>query len=119
MFIWYICLTCFPQITVKLTSVRSLCASLERFPLMMLLNVPVYSPTLPTDEDYSANHVPLYFDKRRNCTVCYQLSKLQSKCHFTCKSSLCKGFYFCLNSTRNCFKQWHGPEFNGKRGKPH
>ena len=117
MFIWYICLTCFPpdysQIDFREELVRQLG---EISPDDA---VPVYSPTLPTDEDYSTNHAPLYFDKRRNCTVCYQLSKLQSKCHFTCKSSHCKGFYFCLNSTRNCFNRWHGPEFNGKRGKPH
>ncbi|EEC12897.1 hypothetical protein IscW_ISCW020037 [Ixodes scapularis] len=49
-------------------------------------------------------HKPQRMEKRRNCKMCYDDSKVEHKTKVFC--STCD-LYLCFTTSRNCFAQWH------------
>ena len=80
--------------------------------LEMYDNPPVYKATSNVKPSaFETEHLVMFSDVKRNCKVCYKLTKTVLKVHSYCTAPQCKVYLHCTKD-KNCFKIWHSKEFH-------
>jgi len=72
---------------------------------------PVHKPPKKKSQDeYETIHLPLFTEVKRNCKVCYTLTKKELKVLSKCSAPQCNVYLHCT-ADKNCFAVWHSKDY--------
>ncbi|XP_020909061.1 piggyBac transposable element-derived protein 4-like [Exaiptasia diaphana] len=71
---------------------------------------PLSKPPTKQPELFESSHLPEFGKAKRNCKVCYTVTKKELKVFSFCSAPQCQVHLHC-NTDKNCFATWHTKDF--------